>query len=63
MGGRLDKCLDSPGEVSSPDRFYRGYLESENNRRERKYGDARGHWDDFAKRIEETTLKPQKVPR
>jgi len=55
MGGRFGKCLDSPGEVSSPNSFYRKHLEGEDAGRVRKYGSAKKHWDDFAKHMEETT--------
>lgn len=62
MGGRFGKCLDSPGEVSSPNSFYRKHFEGEDAGRVRKYGSAKKHWDDFAEYMKETTPESAKNP-
>jgi hypothetical protein len=62
MGGRFGKCLDSPGEVSSANSLYRKQLEGKEAGRVRKYGLAKGHWDDFAEHMKETTPAAAKNP-
>lgn len=62
MGGRFGKCLDSPGEVSSLNSFYRNNIEGEDDGRARKYGPAKEHWGNFAKHMEETTPASAKNP-